>query len=249
MGTRSVIAEPWGDGFRGRYCHWDGYPSGVGHSLFRAHSERFSGDTDAMVAYLVTDEAVGWSQLAGVDWSLPKGWYDRHDPETPCALCTLPMWRHYAQYYPEGGPEDPMVNGRRRAGLIKPDEVMQLGHSHEGADVAVGPQSYTARGETGEQWIYSDGDDGGTEWAYVLTQRALMVFERRYGPVGADEGHGTGMFGMGASDTENGGHWAFVASIDWERTEVDWEQLDAGVDAGADHGPGCDGPYNCVCAP
>jgi len=26
MSTRSIIAEPHGDGWRGRYCHWDGSP-------------------------------------------------------------------------------------------------------------------------------------------------------------------------------------------------------------------------------
>ena len=34
MGTRSIIAEPDGhQGWRGRYCHWDGYPQGVGVNL------------------------------------------------------------------------------------------------------------------------------------------------------------------------------------------------------------------------
>ena len=27
MATRSIIAEPFGDGWRGRYSHWDGYPT------------------------------------------------------------------------------------------------------------------------------------------------------------------------------------------------------------------------------
>lgn len=27
MATRCIIAEPCGDGWRGRYSHWDGYPS------------------------------------------------------------------------------------------------------------------------------------------------------------------------------------------------------------------------------
>lgn len=33
MGTRSIIAEPYGDGWRGRYCHWDGYPEHNGREL------------------------------------------------------------------------------------------------------------------------------------------------------------------------------------------------------------------------
>lgn len=30
MSTRSAIARPAGDGWEGRYHHFDGYPSGVG---------------------------------------------------------------------------------------------------------------------------------------------------------------------------------------------------------------------------
>lgn len=33
MATRSIIAEPYGDGWRGRYCHWDGYPSAKSQEL------------------------------------------------------------------------------------------------------------------------------------------------------------------------------------------------------------------------
>ena len=35
MGTRSVIAVKTDTGWKGRYCHWDGYPSGVGANLLR----------------------------------------------------------------------------------------------------------------------------------------------------------------------------------------------------------------------
>jgi len=30
MGNRAVIAATYPDGVKGRYVHWDGYPSGVG---------------------------------------------------------------------------------------------------------------------------------------------------------------------------------------------------------------------------
>lgn len=226
MGTRSIVAEPHGDGFRGRYVHWDGYPSGVGASLFEAYRTRFEGDHEAMTLYLIDEEPVGWSVLAGIDWTLPKGWHDSHGPESPCADCTLPLWRHYAQCYPEGGPDDPMVNGKRRFGLIHPDEVLQLGHGHREVPTPTGPQSYSARGETGEQMLYSDGDDGGTEWAYVITPRALFVFERRW-----DDGeHMTGMFGMGADADQ--GHWAPVAEVSWD-SAPDWAALDAGAQVSA----------------
>jgi hypothetical protein len=35
MGTRSVIGYPYGDGFRGRYCHWDGYPTYNGSQIWQ----------------------------------------------------------------------------------------------------------------------------------------------------------------------------------------------------------------------
>jgi len=34
MGTRSIVAIPEGDGWKGRYVHWDGYPMGVGKNIW-----------------------------------------------------------------------------------------------------------------------------------------------------------------------------------------------------------------------
>ena len=34
MGTRSAVCEPYGDSYRGRYVHWDGYPSYNGRVLW-----------------------------------------------------------------------------------------------------------------------------------------------------------------------------------------------------------------------
>lgn len=224
MGTRSVIAEPHGDGFRGRYHHWDGYPSGVGAELWRLQREHFA-DLDAMRQYLVTDEPQGWSTICGADFDQPKGWDDDSAPDKPCAVCGESMWRHYSQYYkPEYDP----------TGTVPPipGQVMQLGHTFEAIRLPHGPQSFTARGETTDDpdgyWITSDGDDGGTEWAYVLGDRSLFIFERRYGMPYDDEGHGTGMFGLGASDTESGGYWAPVAELSWHGDEPDWDKLDEG---------------------
>lgn len=225
MGIRSVVARPSGDGFEGRYVHWDGYPSGVGASLWAAHHGHFGGDVEAMQRYLIDDEPVGWSSLAGIDWDLPKGWHDAHDRNAPCADCTLPLWRHYAQYYPEtGDPAAPMVNGARRVGLIKPGEVLQLGHGHVAIPTTTGPQSYSCRGETGDQMVTSSGDDCGTEWAYVLAPHALFVFERKWKD---DDGHMVGMFGMGAG--EDGGYWFPLAECRWSDAEPDWATLDSGA--------------------
>lgn len=79
MGTHSCIAKPEGDGWRGRYVHWDGYPTGVGVTLVTALTEAFKGDLDAMTAKLIDNEPVGWSIIAGADLSQPGCWVDSGD--------------------------------------------------------------------------------------------------------------------------------------------------------------------------
>ena len=39
MGTRSIIAKRDGDAVRAIYCHWDGYPSGVGATLLEHYQD------------------------------------------------------------------------------------------------------------------------------------------------------------------------------------------------------------------
>lgn len=202
MGTRGVIAKPDGDGWKGRYHHWDSYPSGLGLALLKGYDEL--GSADELVRVLVDEETVGWSTICGADLTLPKGWHDRSDPNGLCALCEAPMWRHYAQYYPEGGPDDPMVNGARRKGLIHPDQIVQLGHSFEDKPPTSNPpQSYSARGETGDQWITSQDEDvAGTEWVYVITSAGLMVWEGDLGMFGCGGGNfrGRGLVRWGDAD-------------------------------------------------
>lgn len=70
-----------------------------------------------------------------------------------------------------------------------------------------------------DDWIFADGDDCGTEYAYLLGEGGIAVYERRFGRPEEDQGHGTGMFGLGASDTTAGGYWrklGFVAYTDDE---------------------------------
>lgn len=179
MSTNGVIAKRDGGSWVGVYHHWDSYPSGLGVALLRAYKEAFSCDVDAMTTYLVDDEPVGWSTICNADWSQPKGWRDRFAHDAPCATCDHPMWEHYAQYYPEGGPGDPMVNGMRRQGLREPDTTMQLGHSHEDLDTPQGPQSYSARGEQPNNGvadrIVPGGDTMGAAYLYVLLPEGILV--------------------------------------------------------------------------
>lgn len=80
MGTRSVVARPMGDGFEGRYVHWDGYPTGVGAALLRGSQQL---GTAALRKLLVEDEKVGWSSLCNADFTLPPCWIDGAIDDAP----------------------------------------------------------------------------------------------------------------------------------------------------------------------
>lgn len=152
MSTRSVIARPLGDGFEGRYCHSDGYPSGVGAHLHEQYRTAFGGDLDAMTKTLIDDEGVGWSAICGYDLSKPPCWVDT---------------------YGEG-------NGVPIPDDLKDERgyVTDYGALYE----RFGPQSYTHRGETAQgdqmiRWTGNGEDMWGTEWAYVLSPMGLVVFQ------------------------------------------------------------------------
>lgn len=83
MGTRGVIARPVGEGFEGRYHHWDSYPSGLGLTLIQLRNGFFQGDTDAMLRVLLDEHPAGWSTINSADFSLPAG-FDSAGPNCYC---------------------------------------------------------------------------------------------------------------------------------------------------------------------
>jgi hypothetical protein len=105
MSTRSVIARPIAGAelrFAGRYCHSDGYPSGVGKTLFEAVNGYFNGDIGAMLTLLLDDHPAGWSSLMNADFSLKPGFtsydvpkkYKKPDGSTNWATYfQSPQWR------------------------------------------------------------------------------------------------------------------------------------------------------------
>ena len=88
MSTPSIIAIPDGDGFKGRYCHSDGYPTQQLLRLHKVITETFGGDIDAALQVLLYDN-YGWSSLCAVED--PPEWYDKADerfkwvPNVGCA--------------------------------------------------------------------------------------------------------------------------------------------------------------------
>lgn len=69
MSTRAVIARKTDAGFTGVYHHWDGYPSGLGKTLFTIHKTHFNKDTDKMLKVLIDAHRNGWSTINS-NWSL-----------------------------------------------------------------------------------------------------------------------------------------------------------------------------------
>ncbi len=80
MSTRSVVAEVRGDGFVGRYCHSDGYPTVRGRQLFETYRQ-LGDDAEAVRRYAIREGESGyWSSykvpsefVASPDRSTPEG--------------------------------------------------------------------------------------------------------------------------------------------------------------------------------
>jgi hypothetical protein len=61
--------------FEGRYCHGDGYPTGVGKSLWDNWHITFNGNLQKLADFVLKTD-YGWSMLAGTDFSLEPRWYE-----------------------------------------------------------------------------------------------------------------------------------------------------------------------------
>ena len=59
MSTRSVVAIPDGDAWKGRYVHWDGYPTAMAPSL----TDLVRRDGLAKVVLTLTESFYGWSTI------------------------------------------------------------------------------------------------------------------------------------------------------------------------------------------
>ena len=78
MSTRSIIARQHSNGFTGTYHHWDGYPSGLGYTLWHMYRDNIYDnpkfELNDMMELLIDDHPSGLSSINGVDWSQPIGY-------------------------------------------------------------------------------------------------------------------------------------------------------------------------------
>lgn len=150
MGTRSIIGQATDSGFEGRYCHWDGYPTGRGPALMQTYRE-LDGDLDAVIAYAIRPDVPGyWSSF------LPPSKAAENDakPErTTCQLCAGTGVRLDGRFQERG----PNCNGCSSTGLAQnPD------------------RTDTYRTDNGNSWA-TQSDDWGAEFAYLLSKRGVDV--------------------------------------------------------------------------
>jgi hypothetical protein len=78
MSTRSVIAKPEGDGWKGVYCHWDGYPTHRGKQVWAAFHEL--GSADALREYAIREKGY-WSSFAVPSTTRAGDWVDQVDDQ------------------------------------------------------------------------------------------------------------------------------------------------------------------------
>jgi hypothetical protein len=100
MSTRAVIAHATGpDSFVGVYHHWDGYPSGLGKTLWDLYHGHFKRDLNAMLDIL-TKQHTAWSTINVDNWDAPIG-YGGNGPACYChgerSEHTTPLTQHDAQ--------------------------------------------------------------------------------------------------------------------------------------------------------
>lgn len=84
MSTRGAIARPAGDGWEGRYHHFDSYPAALGATLWDLYHGHFGRDLAAMQKFLIDDHPAGWSSIIATDLSAPAGFGSARGPECYC---------------------------------------------------------------------------------------------------------------------------------------------------------------------
>lgn len=84
MSTRGIIGRPVGDGFVGKYHHFDSYPEGLGAALQLLREGFFHGDLDAMRKMLIDEHPAGWSTIVDCNFTQPAGFDSKNGPRCYC---------------------------------------------------------------------------------------------------------------------------------------------------------------------
>lgn len=156
MGTRSAVCEPHGDSYRGRYAHWDGYPTAMARSLW-ALVERDGLD---VVRQTIIHDHYGWSTInTDQTVSTPR--------QLRQAERKRDAWRKGGGFWSPLN-DDPLYDAYSFS-IGKNDGRF--------AQVAGYGIAYTTeQGQSSpDEWI-GPSDDYGTEWRYVLGDDGLWIY-------------------------------------------------------------------------
>jgi hypothetical protein len=214
MSTRCVVARKTASGFEGRFVHWDGYPSGVGATLFNAYRSHFKHNLKEMLKYFIDDHPAGWSELCEVDFSLPVGYVDSMSES--CGICG----RVYGDHFNFGS----NFNGYG-ANLYVLGHPFQRPHN---------PKCLCHGDANNPLWTITEetASGSGCEYAYVFEtlpdpKRAegkdLMYVLSSYCGLGPAQGKKMiGYFGVG----DEAATWKVIATLDLRRkTKPNWKKI------------------------
>jgi len=133
MSTRSAVARPEGDSWKGRYVHSDGYPTWQ----LRQLRELIARDGVETVLKTIVDDNYGWSYLK---------------PD-------------------ESGP----LSAGHTDGRFKVVPGYGVAYTDTKISGMPGQDGQPYQQSTADDWITPDGDDSGTEWAYILYPTNVTV--------------------------------------------------------------------------
>jgi hypothetical protein len=190
MSTRSEIFGPDG---RGRYHHFDGYPSGVGATLWELYRHVFECNIGEMRKVLIDDHPAGWSTInVSVEgWKARKPGYVDISRNYKCSRkgCGKPHDEHYFQYLPQEAQDkmraegfDPAKQGYALLGhspVVPPDlqkvwDETPKCYCHGQRSEAEDQRMATlGTWDDGSLFLLSDINE---EYAYILDDDALYVY-------------------------------------------------------------------------
>src|ERR1039458_5387844 len=151
MSTRSIVAIPESDSWRGRYIHSDGSPSGNG-SVLHAMVRRDGVET---VRKVLTEQWCGWSCI---------------DQDQPDITGVAPFTgKHGDPGYPDYGTAEYVATIMSKGGMYGDGRFANV----PGWGIAYTVES----GQIAEDDWYTPSNTQDTEWVYVLSDSEMLVLK------------------------------------------------------------------------
>lgn len=178
MSTRSSVGFQTGDTWKGRYVHSDGYPTYLGHVL-QLLVQR---DGVEAVTKRITEDRYGWSNL---NPDQPDTSSVVIDPAATYGTYAFGTPEYEAWNLTKGSYSDGRFAGEAGYGV---------------AYTEVGGQSDP------DGWVTPE-EDWGTEWAYLLTPKGIVVLAQCWAPVAS--------------------YWHLVGAVAYDAPETAWAVAEA----------------------